>query len=67
MHLTHDVQTTFLNMLFSVTAGRLPHSVPELHHAETTTTASQLETHIQAAPVEQFAENRDTIYPSVSR
>jgi hypothetical protein len=52
-------------MLLSVAARCLPHSVPELHHAETTTTASQLETHLQAAPVEQFPENHDIIDQSV--
>jgi hypothetical protein len=65
MHSTLDVQSTFLNMLLSVTARRLPHSVLELHHGETTTTASQLETHLQAAPVEQFPENHHHIDQSV--
>jgi hypothetical protein len=33
----------------------------DLRHAETTTSASQLEAHLQAAPVEQFPENHDII------
>jgi hypothetical protein len=42
MQLDFDVQFTFLNMLHSTTAGH-PHSALELHQAETTTPASQLE------------------------
>jgi hypothetical protein len=46
------IQSTFLDMLRSTTARHLPHSVLELHCAKTTTSASQLEAHLQAALVE---------------
>jgi hypothetical protein len=39
----------------------LPHSALELHHAETTTSASQPDAHLQAALVGQFPENHDII------
>jgi hypothetical protein len=52
-------------MLLSVAVRCHPHSVLELHHAETTCTASQLETHLQVAPVERFPENHDIIDQSV--
>jgi hypothetical protein len=58
------VQSTFLDMLLSTTAGHLPHSALELLHAETTTSASWLEAHFQAALVEQFPENRDIVEQS---
>jgi hypothetical protein len=47
------IQSTFLDMLRSTIAGHLPHSMLELHRAETITqlTASQLEEHLQAALV----------------
>jgi hypothetical protein len=54
MHLVIDVQSTILNMLRSITAGHLPHNILELCLAETTDSASQLEAHHQAVPVEQF-------------
>jgi hypothetical protein len=53
-----DVQSTFLDMSLSDTAGYLPHIVLELRRAETTTSVSHLEAHIQAAPAEQFPEKR---------
>jgi hypothetical protein len=58
------VQPTFLDMSCSTTAGHLPHSALELRHAETTTSASQLEAHLQAAPVEQFPENHNIVEQS---
>jgi hypothetical protein len=54
-----DIQSTFLDMLCSTTAGHLPQSALELRHAETTTSASQLGAHLQAAPVEYFPEYHD--------
>jgi hypothetical protein len=53
------VQSTFLDLSRSTTAGHLPHNALELCRAETTTSASQLEAHLQAAPVEKFPENYD--------
>jgi hypothetical protein len=58
------VQSTFLDMLRSTTAGHLPPSALVLRRAETTTSASQLEAHLQAAPVEQFSENHDIVEQS---
>jgi hypothetical protein len=58
------VQSTFQDMSLSNTAGHLPHSALELNRAETTTSASQLEAHHQAAPVGQFPENHDIIEQS---
>jgi hypothetical protein len=59
MQLDFDIQFTFLDMLCSTTA-RHPHSALELHHAETTTSTSQLEVHLQAALVQHFPENQGT-------
>jgi hypothetical protein len=58
------VQSTFLGMLRSTTAGHLPHSALELRRPGTTTSASQLEAHIQATPVKQFPENHDIVEQS---
>jgi ferredoxin len=58
------VQFTFLDMSCSTTVGHLPHSALELRRAETTTSASQLEAHLQAAPVEQFPEYHDIVEQS---
>jgi hypothetical protein len=52
-----NVQSTFPSMSRSTTAGHLPHSALELHHAKTTTSVSQLETNLQAASAEEFPEN----------
>jgi hypothetical protein len=51
------VQSTFLDMSCSTTAGHLPHSALELRRA------SQLEAHLHA-PVEQFPENHDIVEQS---
>jgi hypothetical protein len=59
MQLVLDVHSTFLDILHSTTAGYLPPSALEVRHAETTTSASHVETHLQAAPAEEFPENRD--------
>jgi hypothetical protein len=58
------VQSTFLDMSGSTIAEHLPHSSLELRRAETTTSASQLEAHHQAVPVEQFPGNRDIVEQS---
>jgi hypothetical protein len=58
MQLALSIQSTFQDMSCSTTARHLPHCALELHHVETTTSASQLEAHLQAAPVEQFPENQ---------
>jgi hypothetical protein len=42
-----------------LTAGHLLCTALKLSHAETTTSASLLEAHLQAAPIIQFAENYD--------
>jgi hypothetical protein len=55
------IQSTFLDTLRSTTAGHLPYSALELRPAETTTSASQLEVHLQDVPVEQFPENHNII------
>jgi hypothetical protein len=52
-------QSTFLYKVHSTTARHLVHSVLELHHAETTTSTSQLEAQFQVAQIGQFPENRD--------
>jgi hypothetical protein len=62
-----DLQPTFLDMSLSSTAGYLPHNELELPHAETRTSASQLEAHLQAAPVEQFPGNHDIAEQSACR
>jgi hypothetical protein len=61
MQSAHHVQTSFLDMSRSTTAGHLPHSALELCRAETKTSASQLQAHLQATPVEQFPENHDIV------
>jgi hypothetical protein len=58
MQLALSIQCTFQDMSCSTTTKHLPHCALELLHAETTTFASQLEAHLQAAPVEQFPENQ---------
>jgi hypothetical protein len=45
-----DVQSTFLDMSLSTTAEHHSHCVLEIRHTETTTSSSQLEAHLQAAP-----------------
>jgi hypothetical protein len=62
-----DAHSTFLDISPSTTADQLPHCAVELRRAETTTSASQLEAHLQAAPVEQFPENRDIVGQSASQ
>lgn len=64
MQLAFHIQPTSLEMSRSTTAGHLPHSPLHLCCAEATTSASQLETHLQAAPVKQFPENHDIIKQS---
>jgi hypothetical protein len=51
MQLALKVQSTLLDMLHSTTAGPLPHSALGFHYAETATSISQLEAHLQAALV----------------
>jgi hypothetical protein len=51
-------------MSHSTTAGHLPHSALELRRTETTTSSSQPEAHLQAAPVEQSKENHDIVEQS---
>jgi hypothetical protein len=51
-----DVQSTFLDMSRSTTAGRLPHSALQFRRVETTSSASQPEADLQIAPAEQFPE-----------
>jgi hypothetical protein len=58
-----NIQSSFLDMLHSTTAGHLPQSAQELCHAETTTSVSQLQAYHQATLVEQFTKNND-IEPS---
>jgi hypothetical protein len=54
MQLALSIHPTFQVMSCSIIARHLPHCALELHHAETTTSASQLEAHLQAAPVNQY-------------
>jgi hypothetical protein len=58
------VQSTFLDISRSTSAGHLPYSALERHRAETITSATQLEAQLQAAPVEQFSENHDIVEQS---
>jgi hypothetical protein len=51
-------------MSSSTTAGHLPHSALEFRLVETTTSASELEAKLQAAPAEQFPENYDILEQS---
>jgi hypothetical protein len=49
--------------------NHVPHTALEFRHAETTTSASQLEAHLQLAPAEEFPEItmlKYTGYPSVT-
>jgi hypothetical protein len=46
-------------------AGHLPHSELEFRRAETKTPASQLEAHLQAAPVERLQEHCDIVQQPV--
>jgi hypothetical protein len=55
MQSAHDVQSTFLDVPHSISTGHLPHAVMGLRRAKSTS-ASLLEVHLQAAPVEQFAK-----------
>jgi hypothetical protein len=64
MQSARHVQSTFLDMSRSTTVRHLPHSALELRRAETTTSASQQEAHLKAAPVEQFQENHDIVEES---
>jgi hypothetical protein len=57
MQSAFDIKFTFLDMSRSTTAGHL-HRVLELRRAETTTSAAQLHSYLQAAPVEELPENR---------
>lgn len=50
-------QSTSLSISCSTTAGHLPHCALELHCAETTTSALQLEAQLQAVPIEKFPDN----------
>jgi hypothetical protein len=59
--LTIDFQSSFLDMSHSTIAGHLPHSMPKLHHAETATSATQVEAHLQAAKIQQFPENHNVV------
>jgi hypothetical protein len=62
-----DVQSIFLDMSCPITARRFPHSALGLRRAEITTSASQLKTHLQAAPAEYFQENHDIVeWPAFS-
>jgi hypothetical protein len=58
MQSAFDIKFTFLDMSRSTIAGHLPHRALELRRAGTTTSAAQLQTYLQAAPVEQLPENR---------
>jgi hypothetical protein len=55
-----NIQSTFLDMSRSPTTWHLPHSMLELCHAKTTTSASQLKAHLQAAWANHFLENHIT-------
>jgi hypothetical protein len=48
-------------MSHPTTPGYFPHRGLELRCAETTTSASQLEASLEAAPIEQFPENHDIV------
>jgi hypothetical protein len=51
-------------MSLSTTAGHHLHSALKLRRVESTTSASQLEARPQAAPVDQFLENLNTVEQS---
>jgi hypothetical protein len=61
MQAAPNAQSTFLGVLLSAVTKHLPCSALELLHAETTTSASQLEAHLQAALLKQVPENHDII------
>jgi hypothetical protein len=46
-----DIWANFMVILYSTTARHLRHIMLELHSSEAATSASQLEAHLQAAPV----------------
>jgi hypothetical protein len=52
------VKSIFLGVTFKH-SRHLPHSVLELHHAETTTSVSELQVPQQAALIAEFPENDD--------
>jgi hypothetical protein len=52
------VQSTFVNTSRPIATKHLPRGVLEFRRAETTRSASQTETHLQAAPVTQFKKSR---------
>jgi hypothetical protein len=56
-----DVQSTFLDMSRSTTAGHFPHSVLELHRAEAINSASQREAHLPAAPVKTVSRKSSSL------
>jgi hypothetical protein len=62
-----DIQSMFLDMSWSTTARHLPHSMLELRHVETTTSASQLQAHLQAALIIRFPENDNIIEKPASQ
>jgi hypothetical protein len=59
-----DVQSTFLAIWRSTTAGRRPYGALERRRPETTASASQLEAHIHAPQAEQFPEYHDMVEQS---
>jgi hypothetical protein len=67
MESVHDVQSSFLDMQHSTTAGHLPLSVLELSSSETWTSASQLEVLLQATLIEEFVGNYYIFERSASR
>jgi hypothetical protein len=60
MQLALDVQSAFLGMSLSSTAGFLPHCALKFRCTKTTTFASQLEAHLQTVTVEQLPGNHNT-------
>jgi hypothetical protein len=56
-----NFQSTFLYMSRSTIAGKFPHGALELHLAEYTNSASQLQAYLQIAPVERFPESPDIV------
>jgi hypothetical protein len=51
-------------MSLSTTAGHVPRSALKLLRAQTTTSVSELEPHIQAAPEDHIQENTDIVEQS---
>jgi hypothetical protein len=59
-----DIQSIFLDESRSTIAGHLAHSALEFRRVKATTSVSQLEAQLQAAPAEEFPKIEDVVQQS---